>query len=382
MEGRGEEEENVSAPLLNIQVKFSGRSIPVSLSTESTIKDLKSLLQPLTNVLPRGQKLIFKGKVLEDAMKLKSTDITNGSKLMLMASQGLHQGDGPITKQVVSSGSGLRKPSNDGGNAQGLMGSKVEVAIDKGRSKHWKITGVVALSGCQLKVIPEEVWGCGSLIRVLDISRNSIHEVPAKIGSLSSIQKLLLNENGVPDECISWEGVVSLKSLTILNLNHNGLTSLPSGLGALVSLTQLHVANNKLTSLPVEIGLLTRLEILKVNNNRISSIPSHIGNCVSLVEVDLASNHLVDLPDTIGSLRNLKALHLSNNGLKSLPSTLFKFCTQLSTLDLHNTEITIDILRQFEGWEAFDERRRLKHQKQLDFRVGSSGAFDEGADKN
>ncbi|KAI3908517.1 hypothetical protein MKX01_009319 [Papaver californicum] len=385
MERRGEEEENVDAPLFNIQVKFSGRSIPVSLSIESTIKDLKSLLQPLTNVLPRGQKLIFRGKVLEDTMKLKSTDITNGSKLMLMASQGVHQGDGPITKQVVSSGSGLRKPTIDGGNAQGLMDSKVETAsivVDKSRSKHWKITGVVALSGCQLKVIPEEVWGCGSSIRVLDISKNSIHEVPAKIGSLSSIQKLLLSENGIQDKCISWEGVVSLKSLTVLNLNHNGLTSLPSGLGALVSLTQLHVANNKLTGLPVEIGLLTRLGILKVNNNRISSVPSHIGNCVSLVEVDLASNLLVDLPDTIGSLRNLKALHLSNNGLNSLPSTLFKMCTQLSTLDLHNTEITVDVLRQFEGWEAFDERRRLKHQKQLDFRVGSSGVFDEGADKN
>lgn len=37
--------------------------------------------------------------------------------------------------------------------------------------------------------------------------------------------------------------------------------------------------------------------------------------------------------------------------------------------------------KQFEGWESFDERRRLKHQKQLDFRVGSSGVFDEGADK-
>ncbi|KAI3980992.1 hypothetical protein MKX01_025557 [Papaver californicum] len=75
-------------------------------------------------------------------------------------------------------------------------------------------------------------------------------------------------------------------------------------------------------------------------------------------------------------------LHLSNNGLNSLPSTLVDMCTQLSTLDLHNTEITTDVLCQFKGWEAFDERRRLKHQKQLDFRVGSSGVSDEGTDKN
>lgn len=42
----------------------------------------------------------------------------------------------------------------------------------------------------------------------------------------------------------------------------------------------------------------------------------------------------------------VQALHLSNNGLKSLPPTLFKMCVQLSTLNLHNTEITIDFLRQ------------------------------------
>lgn len=42
----------------------------------------------------------------------------------------------------------------------------------------------------------------------------------------------------------------------------------------------------------------------------------------------------------------MQALHLSNNGLKSLPSTLFKMCSQLSTLDLHGTEITMDVLRQ------------------------------------
>lgn len=104
----------------------------------------------------------------------------------------------------------------------------------------------------------------------------------------------------------------------------------------------------------------------------------------------------------------VQALHLSNNGLHSLPRTLFTTCIQLSTLDLHNTEITVDVLRQvctyplplpssdsirgiwsfhntlcgqIEGWEGFDERRRSKHQKQLDFRVVGSAEFDESADK-
>lgn len=104
----------------------------------------------------------------------------------------------------------------------------------------------------------------------------------------------------------------------------------------------------------------------------------------------------------------LQSLSLSNNGLKSLPSTLFKMCLMLTRLDLHNTEITMDLLRQvctlaenvkgfvyfaiylsvttmfmqIEGWENFDERRRLKQQKKLDFRVVGSAAFDEGADKS
>ncbi|CAN4102187.1 unnamed protein product [Withania somnifera] len=168
----------------------------------------------------------------------------------------------------------------------------------------------------------------------------------------------------------------------IISLNQNHIATLPPEVGTLTSLRQLHIAHNELTGLPSEIGLLTGLEVLKVNNNRIHSIPETIGGCASLIEVDLSSNLLVELPETIGKLKDLKALYLRNNGLKSLPSSIFEGCCQLSTLDIHGTEITIDVICQIEGWEIFDERRRSKHQKQLDFRVSSSGKFDEGADKS
>ncbi|KAG9453602.1 hypothetical protein H6P81_006506 [Aristolochia fimbriata] len=366
---------DVSASSINLVVKFMGRNIPVALSPDSTVKDLKFALQPLTNVLPRGQKLIFKGKVLNDTVSLKSSQVSAGSKVMLMASHGLHQGEGPITREVPAS-SKMRTADCR------TLQAKAEVPIQKTRLERWKVTGVVALSECCLKVIPEEVWICGKSIRVLDISNNSIQELPAKIGSLVSLQKLLLHANEIMDGSISFEVFSSLKFLTVLSLNQNQLTTLPPALGGMSSLHQLHIANNKLTSLPDEIGLLTQLQLLKANNNRISTLPSSIGNCGALVEVDFSSNLLAELPQTFGTLSNLKTLMLNNNPLKSLPPTLFKMCSQLSTLDLHRTEITNDVLRQFEGWEAFDERRRSKHQKQLDFRVGCASGFDEGADEN
>ncbi|XP_031271788.1 uncharacterized protein LOC116130176 [Pistacia vera] len=157
------------------------------------------------------------------------------------------------------------------------------------------------------------------------------------------------------------------------------LNTLPPTLGLLTSLQRLDVANNKLTALPIEIGNLTKLEDLQVNNNRISSIPSSVGNCTSLIEVDLSSNHLSELPDEFCSLHNLKALHISNNAMKSLPNSLFTMCAQLSTLAVHNTEITTDTLLQCEGWEDFEERRHAECQRRREEHFNSA-EFDELAD--
>ncbi|CAL4925253.1 unnamed protein product [Urochloa decumbens] len=393
-----------SPPTITVQVKFAGRTIPVEVPAAATTAELKRLLQPLTNVLPRGQKLVCKGtdpqtpttyrerrfspvvtsphslvlagKVLQDAATLSSMQVVDGSKVMLIASQGLHQGDGPLTKHSSSSATSVTKTSN----IKEYQTQKPETIAGKIHAARWKVTGVAALHDYDLKELPEEVWYCGPSIRILDASNNCIKEIPHKISALKSLNKLLLTANDIDDENISWEGLSCLQKLLNLSLSQNRLVSLPSTLGSLASLRELRIANNRLDNLPIEIGSLKHLQILIANNNRITTLPSSIGDCESLTEVDLSSNLLTELPEAFGKLYNLKVLHLRNNGLTSLPSTLFKKCMQLITLDLHGTEITNDILRQVEGWEEFNERRRQKHQKQLDFRVGSSGVFDEGAD--
>ncbi|XP_047046076.1 plant intracellular Ras-group-related LRR protein 8 isoform X1 [Lolium rigidum] len=364
-----------SPPTITVHVKFAGRTIPVVVSASASTAELKLLLQPLTNVLPRGQRLICKGRVLVEAASLSSMQVGNGSKVMLIASEGLHQGDGPITKNSSGPAASAKRISNVKENHT----QKQEI-VSKNRAERWKITGVIALSDSSLKAVPEEVWDCGSSVRVLDVCNNSIEAIPRKIVALKSLNKLLVTANDISDEGICWEGLSRVQGLIVLSLSQNRLVTLPPSLGSLTFLRELRIANNMLGNLPVEIGLLKQLEILIANNNRITLLPSSIGDCESLIEVNLSSNLLAELPEAFGNLQNLKTLIIRNNGLNSLPSTLFKKCWRLTTLDLHGTGITNDILRQVEGWEEFDERRRQKYQKQLDFRVGSSGVFDEGAD--
>ncbi|CAH2060087.1 unnamed protein product [Thlaspi arvense] len=99
--------------------------------------------------------------------------------------------------------------------------TKPGLLVDKNCTDRWKAIGVIALAQANLKEIPEEVWDCGSGVRVLDISENFIREVPAKISSFGSMQKLLLQGNGLSDESIQWEGIASLKRLMLLSISHN-----------------------------------------------------------------------------------------------------------------------------------------------------------------
>ncbi|KAI3810728.1 hypothetical protein L1987_20350 [Smallanthus sonchifolius] len=293
METKGDSEN-----MVKVSVKFNGRSIPLSLSVESTFKDLKSLLQPLTDVLPRGQKLIAKGKVLDDEMKFSSLGVYNGVyKIQLIASQGLHQGSGPIKKE-----SPVRR----------IAKTNAQVTVVKSQFDRWKLTGVIALSNTAIK-------NCGSSVRFLDLNSNSIEDVPEVIGGLSSLQKLFLNANHIKDESLSWKGLSSLKSLSFLSLSQNLLTTLPSDLAYLTTLKELHVAHNKLTCLPDEIGLLVHLEVLEANDNRLTTISSCIGSCSNLVEVDFSQNLLVELPQTLSNLRNLKECMYFPNRTRIIP---------------------------------------------------------------
>lgn len=70
---------------MKINVKtVKGETIPFEAEAETLIKDLKLQIQTKLNVEPVNQKLIFKGKHLEDAKSLAELNVKNEDCFILM----------------------------------------------------------------------------------------------------------------------------------------------------------------------------------------------------------------------------------------------------------------------------------------------------------
>ena len=72
---------------ITVHVKHGPQDHQVALPATATVQQLKQELEPLTGLVKRQQKLIFKGKVLEDSSALTACKLVNGSKVMLLAAQ-------------------------------------------------------------------------------------------------------------------------------------------------------------------------------------------------------------------------------------------------------------------------------------------------------
>ena len=126
-------------------------------------------------------------------------------------------------------------------------------------------------------------------------------------------------------------------SLVSLDVSYNSILELPGQIGELVVLREFRCSFNKLKFLPVEIGRLKRLRKLHAQGNRLTALPIEVGRLEMLEELILSENEMEELPDTISLLTNLRIFKLQNNKLRALPydiSALFS----LEVLDVGNND--------------------------------------------
>ncbi|CAL9083992.1 unnamed protein product [Musa textilis] len=202
------------------------------------------------------------------------------------------------------------------------------------------------LTGLGLTTVPPTVWETEDVVRV-DLSKNSIEELPNELSTCSSLQTLTLSGNKIRE----WPGSVlsTLPNLSCLKLDNNPLVQVylvvidANNVDALTNIKILDLSGNK-SSLPesfsfsrlpqleelylrrmqlneVPQGLLTlqRLQILDLSQNNLASIPKEIKGLTSLAELDLSDNNISILPPEMGLLEpSLQVLKLDGNPLRSI----------------------------------------------------------------
>ena len=144
----------------------------------------------------------------------------------------------------------------------------------------------------------------------------------------------------------------------------------------------LSLANNRLDSLPAELGSLPQLRELDVSHNQLEVLPPELGNPSSVIEtLSLSHNRLKELPMELSALSCLTSLSVASNRLTGLPSEVLRCCGSLRQLDVHDNPVTVQQLRQADGWAEFDVRRKAACDKLIESRaMPGSKSFDEGAD--
>lgn len=216
----------------------------------------------------------------------------------------------------------------------------------------------------------------GTKLRTLDLSKNLLTTL-AGMERFPDLKTLKCDHNQLK----SAEQVVSLKKLQTLSLSNNELGRPDGKLPSLwpSPLKQLSLASNALSNIPSTIlsPSLTKLVSLDLSSNNLAIIPEEIRHLVALEELNLDDNTIVGVSHAIGDLKKLKILSLRNNQL-SVSSTLFNNSsnpqplpdvlftdTALIDLNLHGNRMTNTQLNEFDGFQAFLDRRQKVKSKTL-----------------
>uniref|UniRef100_A0A2P2K1C7 Plant intracellular Ras-group-related LRR protein 6 n=1 Tax=Rhizophora mucronata TaxID=61149 RepID=A0A2P2K1C7_RHIMU len=203
----------------------------------------------------------------------------------------------------------------------------------------------LCLKGLALDALPSKVWESSEIVK-LDLSNNSIQDLPVELSSCISLQTLILSCNKIKD----WPGAVlkSLPNLSCLKLDNNPLRQIPSdgfqavpmlqildlsgnpsslpkhpAFSCLPHLQELYLSRIQLFEFPSDILSLQQLQILNLSQNSVQSIPEGVKNLSCLTELNLSDNNISALPPELGLLEpSLQALRLDGNPLRSIRRTI------------------------------------------------------------
>ena len=144
-------------------------------------------------------------------------------------------------------------------------------------------------------MFPPQLLALAETLEYLDLSDNSLSELPADFAQL--------------------------KKLRILFLSNNHFQRFPTVLSQCPELSMVGFKANQIVELP-DGALPAKIRWLILTDNRLEALPRSIGNHHHLQKVMLAGNRLTTLPDEMAHCINIELLRISANRLATLPAWL------------------------------------------------------------
>ena len=167
--------------------------------------------------------------------------------------------------------------------------------------------------------LPWEFVGLSDSLLLADFGENRLKELPGVVGTLSSLQTLLLDHNSLSKLPNSVGDLIWLERLSV---EHNSLVALPPTLPRLTSLLQLDVSHNQLRSLPLGIGRMVGLQELCLQNNQLQFLPESLCQCTDLHTLAFSCNEVAEIPAKVSLLTNLTHLSFRSNRITMIPPSL------------------------------------------------------------
>jgi len=195
------------------------------------------------------------------------------------------------------------------------------------------------LSDHYLLDLPDCIGSLRSLQEII-LDNNNLKNLPDTMINMSRLEKLNLRNNlfsSVPEVLYNYKllkelnlgcnnirtGLCNLQScsqLSILHLDKNSISEDILNFPELKELCYLSLGSNQINELGGKLFCCMRIRYLDLSDNQINHLPKEIKELTDLINLNLRMNRIQVIPDYLDYLKNLENLDISENKIENLPS--------------------------------------------------------------
>jgi len=236
------------------------------------------------------------------------------------------------------------------------MGNSISPHIENAQK-----TGVCSLKAMKLKELPPEISKLPKTLRTLELSNNSLKNIPDVIGQFQMLKTLSVNQNQLVDISQQIDKLIKLETLA---LSSNHLTSFSlSNAGKMKHLKTVNLSQNRLKSFPTYLCNLPNLDALDLSNNSITTLPGDVKN-LKAIELNLNNNKLNRLNDGLCQCERLKVLRVEENCLdiSSMTEAILKQ-SKISLIAFDGNTFDMKKFQECNGYEEYISRYAATKKK-------------------